>query len=345
MPHILEILEHTILDTVKLVPFLYLTYLAMEILEHKAADKMQNVMRSGGRLGPVLGGMLGVVPQCGFSAAASSLYAGRVITLGTLIAIFLSTSDEMLPILISDSNVGLGAISKILLLKIGIGIVAGFICDAFFRKLVCEPVHHHEHSHEHDHEKHGHGQETVCDDTNHDAHNHEEHEHSHDHGHEHEHGHSHDHATTAIHELCEQDHCHCGPEGNVFLSALIHTAKITLFILGISFVLNLVLHTVGEDALKTLFLNKPVISELVAGLVGLIPNCASSVVLTQLYVEGAISFAACMTGLLVGSGVGILVLFRTNRHLKENIKILVLLYGIGVAAGLILELIPAGFWA
>lgn len=127
-------------------------------------------------------------------------------------------------------------------------------------------------------------------------------------------------------------------------SAFIHTIKITGFILLVTFILNTVLHMWGEENLRGLFLNKPVIGELIAGVVGLIPNCAASVVLTQLYVEGVLSFAACMSGLLVGAGVGILVLFRTNRNVKENIKIVALLYGIGVIAGLLLELVPAGFF-
>ena len=147
-----------------------------------------------------------------------------------------------------------------------------------------------------------------------------------------------------IHELCEHDHCHCGKSSSIVGSAFIHTIKITGFILLVTFILNTALHMWGEENLRGLFLNKPVIGELIAGVVGLIPNCAASVVLTQLYVEGVLSFAACMSGLLVGAGVGVLVLFRTNRNVKENIKIVALLYGIGVVAGLLLELVPAGFF-
>lgn len=280
-----EVILDTIIDSVKLIPFLFLTYLAMEYLEHKTAGKAQDVIRRGGRLGPFFGGLLGAVPQCGFSAAASNLYAGRVITLGTLIAIYLSTSDEMLPILISEADtVGVGAILKILGLKALIGIVAGFLVDLAVRPGANENGH------------------------------------------------------DRIHEMCEHDHCHCGEGGGILKSALIHTGQITLFLLLVSFALNLLLFFLGEDALKTLVLNRPIIGELLAGLVGLIPNCAASVILTQLYLEGAMSFAACMSGLLVGAGVGILVLFRANRNKKENIKIVLLLYGIGVAAGILMEL-------
>lgn len=278
-----DVILDTLLDSIKLIPFLFLTYLVMEYLEHKTAGKAQNVIRKGGRLGPLFGGALGVVPQCGFSAAASNLYAGRVITLGTLMAIYLSTSDEMLPILLSEADtVGVGTIFKILATKAVIGILCGFVID-----LVIRPK-----KDDHDH----------------------------------------------IHEMCEHDHCHCGEGTGIFKSALVHTAQITLFIVLVSFALNTLLFFLGEDVLKNLILNKPVIGELLAGLVGLIPNCASSVVLTQLYLEGVMSFAACMSGLLAGSGVGILVLFRANRDKRENIKILCLLYFIGVAAGILMEL-------
>lgn len=281
----LDVITDTLIDSVKLIPFLFLTYLVMEYLEHKTAGRLQQKIRRAGRLGPLFGGVLGAVPQCGFSAAASNLYAGRVITLGTLLAIYLSTSDEMLPILLSEADkVGISAILQILALKAGIGIAAGFVVDLLIRPENGEQ--------EHDH----------------------------------------------IHELCEHDHCHCREGGSIWKSALVHTAQITLFLVLVSFALNILLFLLGEDALRNVILNQPILGELLAGLVGLIPNCAASVVLTQLYLEGVMSFAACMSGLLVGAGVGILVLFRTNRDKKENLKILLLLYGIGVTAGIILEL-------
>ncbi len=278
-----DVILDTLMDSARLIPFLFVTYLAMEYLEHKTAGKVKNLVQRGGRLGPLFGGVLGAVPQCGFSAAAASLYAGRVITLGTLIAVFLSTSDEMLPILISEADrFGVAPILKILALKAVIGIVFGFLTDLVVRPRKTE----------HDH----------------------------------------------IHEMCEHDHCHCGEGGGILKSAVIHTVKITLFILLVSFTLNVVLHFGGEDILKRLLLNQPVAGEMLAGLVGLIPNCASSVVITRLYLEGAMSFAACMSGLLVGAGVGVLVLFRANKSKRESVGILLLLYGIGVAAGLLLEL-------
>lgn len=276
----IDVILDTLLDVVKLLPFLFLTYLAMEYLEHKTGDKAELLVKKAGRFGPVIGGVLGIVPQCGFSAAASNLYAGRVISLGTLMAIYLSTSDEMLPILISE-QVSFWLIVKILLAKAVIGMVAGLIIDFLLRKKGLE-------QHEH------------------------------------------------IHDICEHEHCHC--EKGIFRSALSHTAQITFFILIITFALNLILYFVGEDVLANLILSKPVVGPLLASLVGLIPNCAGSVVITQLYLEKVIGIGSAMAGLLTGSGVGLLVLFRVNHNRKENLRILGLLYGIGVLAGIVIEL-------
>lgn len=280
---LVHVLEHSLLDTVKIVPFLFLTYLLMEFIEHKTTDKVKNVIHKSGKAGPFIGGLLGAVPQCGFSASAAGLYAGRVISLGTLIAIFLSTSDEMLPILISEA-VDIKLILQILGMKIVIGMFAGFVIDFVMR-----------------HKK------TVKNED------------------------------WKIHDMCEHEHCHC--ERSIWKSALIHTLQIVLFILIVNLALNTIIEFVGEESLANLFFTKPIIGELVAGLVGLIPNCASSVVITQLFLEGVISFGSMMSGLLVGSGVGLLVLFKVNESIKENLKILALLYAIGVGSGMLLGLI------
>ena len=280
-------LEHTLLEALKLLPFLFLTYLAMEYLEHKTGEKTRHLVKKAGKWGPVIGGIAGAVPQCGFSAAASNLYAGRVITLGTLIAIYLSTSDEMLPIMIS-AQAPMGLVGGILLAKVIIGVVAGFVIDTVMSRREEKHGHHHDHDHEH------------------------------------------------IHELCEHEHCNC--EQGIFRSALKHTLQISFFIIVITFALHLALEFVGEDVLANLILNKPILGPVLAGIVGLIPNCASSVVITQLYLEGAMGMGAMMAGLLVGSGVGLLVLFRVNHDKKENLRILGLLYGIGVVAGIIIDL-------
>ena len=279
----LHVLEHTLIDTIKLLPFLFLAYLVIEYIEQKAGDKTTHVIKKAGKFGPVLGGLLGIVPQCGFSAAAANLYAGRIVTMGTLIAIFLSTSDEMLPILISEA-VSVGTIITILLIKLGIAIAVGMVVDLIFRKKKVED------------------------------------------------------SKEEIHKLCDEEHCHC-EESGIFKSSLIHTLQIFAYILIISFVLNLIIHYVGEENIASLVLNVPVIGPLISSLVGLIPNCASSVILTQLYLENIISMGSMIAGLLVNSGIGILVLFRVNKNKKENFTILGILYLVGAISGIILDLI------
>lgn len=283
----IDILMDTILDSVKLLPFLFLTYLVMEALEHSTGKKVQGMIRNAGKVGPLWGGLLGVVPQCGFSAAASSLYAGRVITVGTLFAIFLSTSDEMLPILLSES-VAIGTIAKILLTKVIIAIISGFTVEFIFVTLLKK-------------------KEKDMD----------------------------------IHIVCEEEHCRC--EDGVLKSAFKHTIKIFFYIFLISLVLNIVIGLIGEDNLAAVFSNIPVLGELVAALIGLIPNCASSVVITELYLSGVIHAGAMMAGLLVNAGVGMLILFRLNRNWKENMAILFSLYGLGVFWGIVIELIGIVF--
>ena len=278
-----DVILDTLIDTLKLIPFLLLTYILMEYIEHKTSDKSKNAIKKAGKLGPFIGGILGIVPQCGFSAAAASLYSARIITLGTLIAVFLSTSDEMLPILISEA-VDIKIILSILGIKLIIGIIVGFIIDLFFRKKF----------------------ENEEDEPE-------------------------------IKDLCEHEHCDC--EHGIFKSALKHTLNITLYILVISFILNLIIHFIGEDTLSNLLNSSPVIGPIIASLVGLIPNCASSVIITQLYLSNVLNFATMIAGLLVNTGVGLLVLFRTNEDLKENIKITVLLFAIGVIFGIIFDLI------
>lgn len=317
----LHIIEHTLKDSIGILPFLFLSYLLMEWLEHRAGARAAAVLQRSGRVGPLLGGVLGVVPQCGFSASAAGLYAGRVISMGTLLAVFLSTSDEMLPILISHRVEG-GTIALILAVKVGIAAVAGFLVDllgrAAGRRQKNVPPHDH-HDHHHDH-------------------HHDDHHHDHNHAHHHDHGHHHEgeRPQTAIHEMCESEGCHC--ERGIFSSALIHTLKIFAYILVITLLFTAILETVGEERLGAFLSSTPVLGQLIAGLIGLIPNCASSVVITQLYLEGVISSGCMMSGLLVGAGIGVMVLFRANhRHMRRNVQLLVLLYAVGVISGVLID--------
>ena len=283
MMHILEhTFIHTIEDNIKLLPFLFITYLLMEALEHTTGGKVQSRIKNAGKVGPLWGGLLGILPQCGISAAASSLYAGRVITVGTLLAVFLSTSDEMLPIFISAA-VPASTVIKILATKAVIAIISGFIAEFVYVSLFKK-------------------KEKDMD----------------------------------IHVVCEEEHCSC--EDGVLKSAIRHTLKIFFYILIITFILTLIIEVIGEDNLAVVFQNIPVAGEMIAALVGLIPNCASSVVITELYLSGVIGAGAMMSGLLVNAGVGLLVLYRLNRNWKQNAGIVAALYGFGVFWGVVIEM-------
>lgn len=282
MEMILDVIHDTYIDSLRILPFLFLAYLAMECLEHWTGGKMQAVVRKSGKAGPAIGGVLGIFPQCGFSAAAANLYAGRIITMGTLIAVFLSTSDEMLPIMISE-NVAAGMIGKLLLIKVLFAVAAGFLVDALFRKKE-EPQ---------------------------------------------------------IEHLCERQHCHC--ERGIWRSALSHTWRIFLYIVAVTLILNFAIALAGEETLAAVVLDKPVLGLFAAALVGMIPNCASSVVLTQLYLSGVLGAGALTAGLLSGSGVGFLVLLRVNENRKENLRIFGLLYVLGVAGGALIQLLGVRF--
>jgi len=351
-------MEHALEDTLALVPFLFVTYIALEALEHAAGARANAVVRRAGAAGPVVGALLGVVPQCGFSAMAATLYAGRVVTLGTLVAVFLSTSDEMLPMLVAE-RVEPGLLLRVLGLKVLVALITGVLADlairalrknarvhAFLRRTVfsvrrdgmeadvvdqmaeggetaehicrlCEQDHcgcGHDHAHTHGGE-HGH-------------------EHGNDRGHEHadEHvagcDHGHDHG-----------HSHAGGRfgivGSIVMSAVSHTVQVSLFIFLVTFALVLVLETVGEDALAAFLSGNQLLAVFASALVGLVPNCSASVVITQLYLEGVLGFAPLMAGLLTSAGVGYLVLFRTNRHPRENAVIVVGLFLVACVWGLV----------
>ena len=273
----LDVLLDTALDCVKLLPFLFAAYLAIEIIEDRAEEKTVALIHRAGRWGPVAGAGLGVIPQCGFSAAVSNLYAGGLITRGTLLAVYLSTSDEMLPILISGGAPA-PFIIRVLLYKMLTGVLVGVLADTVESRL---------------------GKARG----------------------------------KTLHQLCEQEDCHC--EDGVLKSALRHTLKIFVFIFAVTMVMNLAVELVGQDRLGRFILNRPVIGELIAGLIGLIPNCAASVVLTSLYLQGGVSAGAMIAGLLVGSGVGLLVLLRMNRDWRDNLLTVGILYIGGVAFGMI----------
>lgn len=340
LPHAFE---HAFIDTLKLVPFLFVTYLAMEALEHYASSKSIVAVRRAGTAGPVIGALLGVVPQCGFSAAAATLYSARVITLGTLFAVFLSTSDEMLPIMIA-AQAPAGFIAEVLAIKALCGLIAGFAIDVVLRlrhhaveamriRDLCERDHcgcddesaanriddwGAEYSNEEER-----GAELACaSDERHER----DRAHNYDRGHDHSRDHVHAH---------NRSHGHAHGFGAIAKSSLVHTLQVTLFIFLVSLALEIVIDGVGEDALASFISANSNLSVVVSAIVGLIPNCAASVVLTELYLEGALSTGAMLAGLLVSAGVGLLVLFRANRPMHENFLIVAGLVACGVVFGFI----------
>lgn len=358
MDLLIDILLDAGKDTLSLVPFLLVTYLALETLEHVAGDRVNGAIKRAGAAGPVVGSLLGMVPQCGFSAMAATLYAGRVVTLGTLVAVFLSTSDEMLPLLLAE-QVPVQTMAMLLASKALIALVTGFIVDAAIRGLrrnarahaairrtvlgtAANPAHvncaHDDHtggdiidevaeagvSADHIHE--------LCErdhcgcDEDEDDHGHD---HSHDHGHAdaHEHHHGHDHS-----------HSHEGaPVLSIIRSAISRTVQVSVFIFLVTLILVAVLETFGESVIEQFLRGNETLAVLGSALVGLIPNCSASVVITQLYLEGALQLAPMLTGTLISAGVGYLVLFRTNRSARENAVFLVMMYVIGAGWGLILS--------
>ena len=273
---------HALTDAGKLFPVLLATYLALEYLEQKAGGKTLDLIRKSGRFGPLIGALCGIFPQCGLAAAAANFYAARVISAGTLLAVFLSTSDDMLPVLIAGSAAPT-LIVKILLLKAAVAFVAGLALDFCSRGIpLLKPQ------------------------------------------------------TVDVETLCRNEGCKC--EEGILSSALRHAVKITLFVLVFAFLFNALTAAVGMSAFSRA-LADPFVGPAAAGLIGLVPNCSASVIITQLYLEKAVGFGVLAAGTLVGAGVGLLVLYRVNPRVKENLLLTGILYVAGVAGGALLGLL------
>ncbi len=276
----LDIIIDTLIDVLKLIPFLFVVFLLMEYMEHKLSKKSNSAIKKAGKFGPIIGSLLGALPQCGFGVAATNLFATKIISVGTLIAIYLSTSDEMLAILISN-KVAISFIIYVLIIKIVIALICGYIIDLVFRK----------------------------------RNNKQE----------------------KIKSFCEEEHCHC--EESLLKSAVHHTLNIAFFILIVEFILNTSIHFLGEEHIAKFLMGNSIYGSFLTSLLGLIPNCASSVIITELFINGTIKFGSLIGGLLTGSGVSLLVLFKVNKNLKENITILIILYLIGALSGLIINIL------
>lgn len=269
---------HFLLETLWTFPFLLLTYLALEAIEAHAGGKLERLLKRAYGWGPLAGALSGVVPQCGFSAAAASLFAGGAITAGALVAVFLSTSDELLPILASH-KMPAGLLLKIAGLKVACGAVMGFAVDGVLRLT---------------------GRKGL---------------------------------EIRVEDLCAKSRCHCGERKGIFVPALIHSLEVFAFVAAVSAAVHFGMEWMGEDKLQDFIMNKPGMGELVAAVAGLVPNCAVSVMSAELYMIGGMSGGALMAGSLVGSGVGWLVLFRTNRRVGENLALLATVTASGVVLG------------
>ena len=269
------------------IPFLFVAYLVMELIEHKASDKARSFLTRSGTLGPLVGGALGAIPQCAFSAVASNLYASKIISLGTLVAVFLSTSDEMLPLLIG-SGARLGRIALILGYKLIVGIATGFLTDLYLRLRKSKR------------------------------------------------------RTINVHEICEDEGCRC--EKGIFVSALIHTAKISAFILIVTVAVNCAVYFIGADALGALLGKLPGISHLASAFIGLIPGCATSVALTSLAISEVITDGVMLSGLFSGAGIGLFVLLKVNKSWRENLMVMAILVGTGFVFGLLYDILGIGGW-
>ncbi len=274
-----DIILDTLKDGLKLLPFLFFAFLIIELFEHKLSKKSKQIIGKSGKLGPFFGAILGAFPQCGFSVMATNLYVTRIISLGTLISVYLSTSDEMIPVLISE-NFPASEIFKILAFKVVLGMFYGFLIDFVLRKRKTQKE---------------------------------------------------------SYDLCEIDHCDC--EHHLFKPAFIHTLKTVCFIMLVSFVLNIIFEFLGVDFLDNTLGSNKFISPFLSSLMGLIPNCGASIVITELYINNVLSLGSTVGGLLTGSGVGLLVLFKQNKNKKENILVLITLYFLGAISGLVINLL------
>ena len=314
MDLIFDVLADSAIDTLKLIPFLLVTYLAMEALEHFASNKVKEAVERAGTAGPVVGGLLGALPQCGFSAMAATLFSGRVVTAGTLVAVILSTSDEMIPVFVAHQEPA-SRMLAIIAIKVALGIVAGLLLDLVLR-LRHRAGDGHTHIHELCEREHCHCEEADEPDEDEDDDEHGSHGGHHDHGHHHGHCHSHN-----------------GIWG-IVRSACVHTAQVTAFIFLISLLFGLIIEGFGVDSIRSTLAYHPVRATFIAALVGLIPNCGASVAIAELFLDGTLATGPMLAGLLSSGGVGLLVLWRTNADARQNAYVTLLVYGVAVLAGL-----------
>lgn len=278
MKMLVDAIVDTTFDCLKMLPFLFVAFILIEALEHYSSDFTAKALAKVGRAGPVVGAVAGCVPQCGFSVMAANLYAGGIISVGTLLSVFIATSDEAVLIIMSNPE-RIREVGILLAAKVIIAVTAGYIIDIFFRNQLA----------------------TVKESGN----------------------------------LCKD--CGCDEEdAGIWKPAWHHTIRIFIYLFIFTGILNLCIEIFGIEQLSKFLLGNTIFQPVIAAIIGLIPNCAASVILTQLYLNGAISFASVIAGLCTGAGIGLVVLFKMNRNKRENLKIVGVLFLVAVAAGMII---------
>lgn len=285
----MDFIVDAVLDSLKVLPFLFLVYLLINYLEQNKNNTHYGDLIGKKGVGPIIGSLIGCMPQCGFSVVGANLYSKRLISLGTLIAIFISTSDEAVPILFANPGM-LREVGLVLAIKVILAIIIGVTMDVLITRK-------------------GHKEETKSASMK----------------------------NALSHAQCSYTCCHTN--GGIWKSTLVHTFKVFMYILVINLILNGIIEAIGEESLGQILLANSVWQPALAALVGLIPNCAASIVLTEMYIAGSLSFGGLIAGLSTGAGIGLVVLFKANKSLKENLKIVGLLYILGTAAGMLIQLV------
>ena len=312
----LDVVLDALLDTLKMLPFLFVLYVLIELLEHRTRVGAPSRALSG-KAAPLIGGATGLIPLCGFSVMAGKLFERGIITLGTLLAVLIATNDEALLVLALAElswQQKLLSVGVIVAVKLALAVAAGYLADLFLRgkaqplSPLPAPACEHDHAHEYDHE----------------------HDHDHEHAHEHEH-HDHGHDHEEFH-VCE--HKHEGAWTLYFFSPLLHALQVAAAILVVNFAFGTLFYLVGEERVVGFLEGAGYwFQPLVAVLVGLVPNCASSVVLAETYAVGGLTLASCLAGLVTNTGLGILVLFQNAKAWKRNLAVLGVLTALGIAVG------------
>ena len=346
MHFVLHALKHSAI----LLPWLLISYILIELIEYFSALKMQHSKLLSGKWSTLFGASFGLVPQCGFSVVATDLFASKKIRIGTLLAVYIATSDEAIPLLIVNPDKALSLI-PLLLIKFFAAVIIGYLVDLIFKRAnerhlnsllnknnqnddlstniselsdtKNEIISNEEHEHDSHEDKHQNNEE---------HHNHDENEH-----------HIHKEENLSSHTGCcghnIEDDSKKAKAKRFLLHPLIHTLKIFAFILIINIVFEGLVELVGEDAIKDFLLSSKAFAPLLSAIVGLIPNCASSVLITELYTIGGIVFGAYIAGLIVNAGIGFVILFKQNKNIKQNFAILGAMLAIGISIGYIIQLI------